>query len=628
LSAGDLTIRRAFLTLLGLIAVVAVLAGGAIAFVLSVDLAPFLARQASAALDRPVGIGQLEIGWRSPLIIEARDVRLGSPPWGSEADMIRVGHLRAAVNLGALLRGVMRFDSLRVEDLAVLLERDGQHVGNWRFKDEAPKPPRHGGLAVVPANRTQFPTLIDFALQRGEIVYRTSGGSVLRIRFDDARIGAAGADAPAKMVIDGAYNGTKLRLSADTESFARMRDDSVPFGAKIAIVAPAGTLDFDGTLAAPLDFDGVRGDLHVAAPKLDAFLKIFGAELPAGFALKLDGKLDKQGDNWRVAPASGALADNAFRGTVALAEGGRGKPDDIALDLGFARLDLAQLVPPDPDAKATDWRQADFMALRPDEKPGATLSARVTARELIRGATRLPDFSVQARLDAGATMVRQLGFGFAGGRIDATAQVKAIPGGSHIQATAHLVQADAAQLLDLLGVDGLVAGPVDGSMTLDLAGPGMAVALPASQGQAVLSMSEGRIAAEIIEKASVDLRALFRKRVGWNDLSCLIGVIDLRNGVATVSPLRLRTANTTLLAGGRVNLLDDTIDMTLKATGSGPSVLALKRPIGINGKLSGPRVALLAGSNADWLEAAVQTAPVQTLAPDLRALAQRNACAN
>jgi uncharacterized protein involved in outer membrane biogenesis len=620
--------RRLLVMVLGLIAVIVAFAGGVIAVVLTMDLAPFIERHASAALDRKVGIGRLEIGWHDPLVLEAHDLQLASPQWGSDPDMIRVGHLRAAIDLGALLRGVMRFDSLRVEDMVVLLERDAQHVGNWRFKGAGTKPPPHGGLAVVPANRTQFPTLIDLALRRGEVIYRTSSGGMLRIRFDDAQISAASDDAPAKLAIDGAYNGTKLKLTADTESFARMRDDSAPFGAKISVVSPHGTLDLDGTLTEPVDFDGVHGALHVVAPKLGAFLKIFGADLPADFALKLDGTLDKQGDSWQVAPASGNIAGNTFRGTVALAEGNRGKPDDIAFDLGFVRLDLAPILPRDPQAKPTPWREIDLMALRPDEKPGATLKARVTAKELVRDATRLPDFSVQARLDPGEIAVRNLGFAFAGGRIDSTVRVKAIPGGSRIQATANMRGAAAEQLLQLLGIDAMLAGPVDGSVTLELAGSTIKQALPSSRGQAVLTMTNGRVAAEIIEKAALDLRALFRKRAGWSDLTCILGVVDLNNGVATISPLRLRTSNTALLAGGRVNLLDETINMTLKATGAGPSVLALKTPIGINGKLADPRIALLTGSSAEWLEAPVQSAPAHALAPDLRALAQRNACVN
>jgi uncharacterized protein involved in outer membrane biogenesis len=626
-------IRRPLTIILGLVIIVAAFAGGVIAVVLTVDFAPFIARHASAALDRRVSIGQLQIDWRNPLILEVQEVRLASPDWGSKPDMIRVGHLKATINLGALFQGVMRFENLRVEDLAVLLERDAQHVGNWRFKGAGTKPASRGGLAVVPANRTQFPTLIDFALRRGEVIYRTSSGGTLTIRFDDAQISAPDDDAPAKLVIDGAYNGTKLRLIADTESFARMRDDSAPFGAKISIASPSGTLDLDGTLVEPVDFEGVHGALRIAAPKLGAFLKIFGADLPADFALKLAGTLDKQGDNWQVAQATGDVAGNAFRGTVALAEGGRGQPDRIALDLAFPRLDLVQITPRDspsrdPGAKPTNWRETDFLALRPDEKPGATLEARVTAKELIRGATRLPDFAVQGRLNPGEIVVRKLGFAFAGGRIESTARVKAIPGGSRIEATANMLGADAEQVLQLLGIEGMLAGPIDGSVTLELAGPTMQAALPSSRGQAVLSMANGRVAVEIIEKAALDLRALFRKREGWSELSCVLGVVDLRNGVATISPLRLRTSNTTLLAGGRMNLLDETIDMTLKATGAGPSLLALKAPIGIKGPLAKPRVALLAGSDAAWLDAPVQSAPAHALAPDLRVLAQRNTCVN
>ena len=91
--------------------------------------------------------------------------------------MVRVGHLSALIDVRPLLRGVLRYENLRVEDAAIVLERDKTGVGNWKF----PGGGLGGGFAIVPKNRTQFPTLIDFALAGGLVTYRTSSGAILRI---------------------------------------------------------------------------------------------------------------------------------------------------------------------------------------------------------------------------------------------------------------------------------------------------------------------------------------------------------------------------------------------------------------------------------------------------------------
>jgi uncharacterized protein involved in outer membrane biogenesis len=225
-----LAVRAAF-ALLGFLGL-AVLAVGAFALWLSTaDLKPILERQASDGLQRRVTIGAFKVSWADPLAIEVSDLRIANADWGSVPDMVRVGHLSGLIDVRALLRGVLRYENLRIEDLTVVLERDPAGIGNWKFAGGG----LGGGLAIVPKNRTQFPTLIDFALARGLITYRTTSAKILRIALDRIVARAAGDDTPIALQGNGTYNDVAAKLDATFESSIALRDAGRPVGAKITI---------------------------------------------------------------------------------------------------------------------------------------------------------------------------------------------------------------------------------------------------------------------------------------------------------------------------------------------------------------------------------------------------------
>src|SRR5712664_195097 len=71
---------------------------------------------------------------------------------------------------------------------------------------------------------------------------------------------------------------------------------------------------------------------------------------------------------------------------------------------------------------------------------------------------------------------------------------------------------------------------------------------------------------------------LFRSPV-----TCLLAIVDLQDGIATVSPLRLRTPDTTLVGFGHANLATKRVDMIVKTEAGATSLLALKLPLRVSG---------------------------------------------
>lgn len=612
--------KRVLTVILGLVGAVVALAVGAIVLLVTIDLRPLIERYATAALDRRLSIGMLRIGWGNPLAIELRDLRLANAPWGSEPDLVRIESLSAEIDPWSLLGGVRRFRKLEIVKPSIILERNADGTGNWRFKGAGSPSP--SGFAIVPKNRAQIPTLMEFRLREGDVGYRTSDGAVLRVVLHGATLRSAGDDQPITLALDGAYNDTPAQVSAELQSFAVLRNGSVPFGAAFSVSTASSTVDFKGTLTEPLDFDGVQGPLAIEGRDLGGLLKIISMEIAAAFPVSVSGVLQHTGDNWRLSDAEGKLGADAFTGAVALQEGARAKPDDVALALDFAQLDASQLLTGGGTVAAFG-----MLSLRLDGKHATNIDASIKATRLDYGAIRLADVALHGAIAAGQISVSQLTFSLAGGIFDGSGVARSVAKGTHVTGATGFSGVDAGRISEMLGADaGQFAGKLDGGLTLEMTGETVKDALKASSGHAALAMTQGSVARALLERASTDLRSLFRRDAGSARIDCLLSIIDMRDGVGTIAPLRLQTPDTTLIGGGRVDLLGEHLEVTIKSEAASTSFFALDVPFRVSGNFAALRVQPVIASSAAWLDAPARNNPAHELPPRLRPLAESNPC--
>jgi hypothetical protein len=134
-------------------------------------------------------------------------------------------------------------------------------------------------------------------------------------------------------------------------------------------------------------------------------------------------------------------------------------------------------------------------------------------------------------------------------------------------------------------------------------------------------MTSGSISRDVIEKASLDIRRLFRKPKGMAPVSCLLGVFEMRKGMGMLSPLRIRTADGTIAGQGTFDLNRNEIDITIGSQSDTTSAFALDVPVQISGNINNPDVT----PSTQSVEAAA--ADLTKLPPSLRPLVQRNPCA-
>lgn len=600
-----------------LVALLVMLAGAGLLLLDRVDLGGFAASRAEAALGRKVAIGSLHVTPGRWLRIEVTGLSIGNVEGGTRPEMVELARASAEVELASLLRGPPVLRAVAVEGLSVLLERGADRLRNWRFGP--PKPPQQG-----PEDRSGLPTLLDAAVKESELLFRTSSGHVLRTRLREATLRTEGDQAPLLVCAAGTYNDVPVSLDATLEPIARLREAARPYGTRLRLASGETTLQFDGTMTDPLNVDGAVGHAVLRVPDPQAILALAGAsEAELDASLDLAGRLEHHGDVWRLTAAKGELAGEAV--TVRLAEfteGQAGKPDAVALDLGFGRLDLNKRLAAGKRARAAE---AD-LPLRVSDAPDPLLAAKITVETLAYSKLQARDVVFEGSLMPGRIAVESFALSTSGARVIASGQVEGRGEGGAVTAEVRLQDGDLDTMRRAFGLRDLpLSGRLNGWLAVAAVGDTLNAAAAGARVSAVVGMQNGRIAREVIEMASIDLRLLFRSARGTTPVSCLLGMLEMRGGVGEVAPLRIRSAEGTIAGTASFDLNRKQVDLVIGSVRSTTDFWALDIPVRVAGSFASPsiRPASWSADGRARLAAADAVAP---LPARLRAFAQANPC--
>lgn len=498
-------------------------------------------------------------------------------------------------------------------------------MANWKFGPQKPPP-------ADPTGRTGFASLRDVALRDSRVVYHTGSGKDLVAALDAVSIRSVADDQPVKLMMAGGYNGVALTLDGDLQSIAALRDAARPYGTALHLVAPAPggdlALVFDGTMTDPLNFDGLAGRLQLDAPDLKPLFGVAGVDSALDVALYLDGGFKHTGPEWRLSDAVGQLGqDEVTKATLVLDEAPRGKPDRVGVDLDFATLDLNELLGSGVKGK----RSGADMPLQVDRVPDPLIKARITAKTLEYAELRANAVVLAGSQTEGGIVVEVFSLGTFGAAVKAQGRIEAGPGigaggGAKVEASVSVTGADVQVLRRALGFGSLpITGRMDGEVVVNAVAPTVNAAVRGARVSAVVAMRGGAVSKQVIEMASTDVRALFRTDRGTTPLGCVLAGLDMRAGVGTLAPLRVRAAEGTILGKATFDLYRRVFDLTIGSDAKSTGFFALDIPVRASGSFSAPVV-----SPAQWSaqgRAALATAEgMGSLPAGLRDWARRYPC--
>lgn len=571
-------VRRCLIGLGVLIGLLVVLVGGLAAWLSFADQRALAERVARQITGREVTVEGLRLTLGRQIGFELTGVRLPNAAWSDHPDMMRVTRLTGLVDAVSLL-ATPKFEQLRVEGYRMRLERGPERVGNWRFDG---RPPAVTKDEPAPPARRDFPFLLDFAVADGHIVYRTTHGRELSIGLRNLTLQAADPDSPIRLAVDGSYNGKTVRLDGTFGSYRVLHEPEHPFPTALAGTVETGTLRLDGTMMRPIDFDGIDAMLHIDLHDLGRFIGLFGEPLDLPVPLKADTRFTHTAENWRLADLKGAIAAMPVSGNFVVEEGSAGSADAFDVQLAFDRLEIDRLLPKKRGG-------ARPLAIAPPDKDASRLKAKVTARRVDFDGWQFADTSLTLTQSPERLSLDDLRFNLWRGQFNVLARTANTRRGPQFEVEMTASRIDAAAVLREFGIAGEVSGRLDAAATLSGSGTRWADMQATATGQAIVIMGGGRIASSLLEMASADLRALFRTKEGMTPITCFALPARLRGGVATVTPIQLRTPKGSFRGGGQITLsggLDIAVGSVPASTGS----LALDIPVHIRGTIDKPDI--------------------------------------
>jgi uncharacterized protein involved in outer membrane biogenesis len=377
--------RRLVKYLLGLVAVIVVVAVALVVFVSTADFGAYrteIADAVEAATGRKVTIkGKIdqEILTLSPSIV-LNDVTFANAKWGRRPEMVTAKRIEIALDLIPLLSGEFHVRRFTLVGADVLLETNAKGQGNWAFWSKEKRAETLAKKGKSPATAAIQNLHIKDSLFT---FYDGRSRLVSRVHIDEISATAASLDSPLSLRTKGTYNDVPIETEGKLGAFGDfLRSDKdypvdlrVRFGKsdlKLAIKSDlSGRLpSFDGTVTSErLDIDQIakatgRAEKAKKTKPKDAARTVRqpGGELPLGILGLFNAKLDVKvatlvagGNPFRDVGAKVALTDGDLKVTDLAAKLTNGEvkgnlsidvrtdQPKVAVDLKATKISLAQV---------------------------------------------------------------------------------------------------------------------------------------------------------------------------------------------------------------------------------------------------------------------------------------------
>jgi uncharacterized protein involved in outer membrane biogenesis len=587
----------------------------------------------------------------SPTIL-VEDVTLSNAPWGSEPDLLRVGHLSAKIGLWSLLSRPIVIHDLKLADVDILLETNADDEANWDMGgpvEEEPEPEdgegdmespidlRHAEITnvslVYRAPESEDTSLVLESLtvetdESGRHVFDGEG------RLADTPFTLAGSGDDDDAELDATYG--DVRFSSSTWYADESFDIDISLGSldKVGTLfevedLPAEDLTLAGNIVLQ---DSVVKLSDVVLGLADARVTINGEVDGAAGTATLS--VDAAGDS--LGTLSPDLPAIPFSGTteLALAEGsvnldpfevrfgdsdlsGRlqvedGETPTLQLEARSSLIDLSPFESgdeeTDADADADAASESDSRYVFKDEP---------LPLEALQGFEAQVDIGVE-RLKTSTTELRDLAVTgtIADGDLEMESRFAGPHGGgfeNQLTLTATGEQADmkiTAKARDLKL--GMLSGPdipqeliPASAVDLDITatGPTPRALAASADGKVLFMQGVGRVKNDLIGRLSGDVIAQlfsalnpFAEQEEFTNWECTVFGIDFESGLGEISGFLLQSEKLMVVGGGKIDLNTEKLNIefnTKPRAGVGVSADMFVTPfVALSGTLASPSVGL------------------------------------
>ncbi len=551
-------------------------------------------------------------GWTTRVRLDG--LVFANPSWARDPDLIRAEVVEFDLALLPLLRGRLEMPNLALSQpqLGLQMEPDGRRT--W-------------ALARDGSDETSVPTIGALTVDRGELRFLASAqGADVSATFDVAA--AAASPLPLGFQAKGRLKGQPFSATGRAGSVLVLHAPlQAPFPLEVNAVIGRTTLRATGTVASLSGLDGADLAFDLRGANLADLYAVVGVVMPATPRYAVSGRAGKSGPRWTFTKLRGTLGRSDIAGELAY-DKSKAVPllsgalqsraldfDDLAPLIGLPeqprssiglpvqpRSAAAVAAPPGaPDTSKPVRRVAGAPAGR--VLPTATLDlqrlkamdadVRYSAAAITHvKALPLDRAELRVRLSNGVLDLDSMKLGVAGGSLAGSLRISAEANPAPVRANFNVEGLQLNRLFPTIESTRSSFGKLSGKIDLRGRGNSVAQMLGRSSGNVALLMGQGQISNLLLETMGLDGGEIIKFLVRGDQnvqLRCAAAAFDVTNGVMESRAIVLDTADTVITGGGRVSLLDETLDITLRPRPKDGSILSLRSPLKISGTFNTPR---------------------------------------
>jgi uncharacterized protein involved in outer membrane biogenesis len=609
--------------------------GKALAWVIAHPLSSMVGRQITVA-------GPLTVHWGAPTRVVLEGVHVANAGWSQDHEMFSAKRVEIRIFARTLLHGPVRMPMIGLDGARLLLDTSDQGDKNWDF----------GLKAAAPQKRPQYPDLERLVVKNSTLVYRNG----VTKAENDLNVAQLELDAPnptasIKLAGKGAFKGAPVVIDATVAPLAELRDTSKPYKVKLDATVDQTQLVVEGTIAEPLDFNGLDLRFSMNGKRLDKIADLLGVPLPELPDFRGTSRLSGGDGNWKLDALSIKLGQSDLEGGLALDTNAR--VPHVEANLTASRIDLADFAgvlgghPERSSARPPSKKAAPGDRIFPDtpinvhKLPGINVDLSFDAARIdsiIAGSVPVERVSLGLQINNGRLVIRPLRFHTAKGDVDLNLQFDPFTTNAppHLAGTIDVRHIDLHELLSGPKMPDIVkrtAGTVGGFVKLDTNGATLREFLARMNGDAGFFMQNGEVSDLLQRLAPIDVLGALGVYLSGDQpvpINCLVSRFDIKQGIATATTLLIDTNDTRIAGSGNINFADETIVLSLTPTNKHLTAVSLRTPVDIRGTLGKPGYHLRTGNIVARLGAAVGLGvlfPPAALLPLIdTGLGEKNAC--
>ncbi|MBK4736584.1 AsmA family protein [Noviherbaspirillum pedocola] len=438
---------------------------------------------------------------------------------------------------------------------------------------------RFAGLLDADINVTTDPHDADM----GRIRYRDAAGTDFTLRL-------SGGPERLRVRGRGRFEKRPFRVDGSAAPLARLPGaDEFPFD--LHVTALDTRAHIVGALAAPFGDRRLQSTLDIRGPNPRRIEPVVRFRLPELPHYRLTGALTMQDGLWRFSDFSGRVGDSDLSGWMEVDN--RAAKPRVRARLHSSLLDLQDLAgivgaAPGKQSKVFPDANFDFPSFR-----GFDADIRYAAARVDAGNYPIHSLRLSFRVQDGRLRLTPLVAGVGGGTVKMYLHLVDKPGERPVRGRLKLdvERVSLAQLLRPFPLAAGSAGRIHGHGSFRTRGESVAKMLGAIDGRAWLAMDRGRLNAELVELAGLDLgETLLLKRQGERtvNLNCAYIGARARRGALSIGTALLDTTDTRFTMEGAISLRSEHYDLRILPHPKDASLLSARAPLLLEGSFRRP----------------------------------------